>query len=276
MCCNSLITGAHIGFAGAIWTSRPHLQVLAPMLPLFHHATDVNMRMQIARHLGATKKAVLALKSYYAELSKLARQPTPNPLFPHPQEYLCLESFTPRTFTYLSQLQPDKLLFKAIANTNTNADGNKLCIKFVNRYSKEAHLMCSWLGFAPTLRGFQPIPGGWYMVVMDYLDDAYHNLTYSRTMASFEPVIRDAVTKLHQAGFVHGDIRDINIMVKEGSSGIMLVDFDWAGVIGEVRYPMNVENRAIRRPAGAEDGELIMAEHDIMMVDFMFEFAGRS
>jgi tRNA A-37 threonylcarbamoyl transferase component Bud32 len=42
---------------------------------------------------------------------------------------------------------------------------------------------------------------------------------------------------LHQAGYVQGDIRDANIMVrKDGSLGFMLIDFDWAGeIIGKLK-----------------------------------------
>jgi tRNA A-37 threonylcarbamoyl transferase component Bud32 len=132
--------------------------------------------------------------------------------------------------------------------------------------------MCSSLGFAPALRGFEVIPGGWYIVVMDFIDDEYHDLKDSPAKGSFETEVREKVTSLHQAGFVHGDIRSTNIMVKtNGSPGIMLVDFDWAGVIGEVRYPMNVNNVDIKRPDGAHDNELVMAQHDMLMIDFMFE-----
>ncbi|KIJ63840.1 hypothetical protein HYDPIDRAFT_67875, partial [Hydnomerulius pinastri MD-312] len=53
--------------------------------------------------------------------------------------------------------------------------------------------------------------------------------------------IRATLTRLHQKGYVHGDVRDTNIMVSRSNKAkFMLVDFDWAGKIGEVRYPMNV------------------------------------
>lgn len=110
------------------------------------------------------------------------------------------------------------------------------------------------------------------MVVMDFIDDGvYCDLEDSPNKASFESEVRNKVTSLHQAGFVHGDIRTTNIMVKKnGSPGIMLVDFDWAGEIKKVRYPMNVNFVDIKRPSGARDNELIMAEHDVKMIDFMF------
>ena len=47
--------------------------------------------------------------------------------------------------------------------------------------------------------------------------------------ASFESEVRERVTSLHKVGFVHGDIRSANIIVKKDDSpGIMLIDFEFA------------------------------------------------
>ena len=52
----------------------------------------------------------------------------------------------------------------------------------------------------------------------------------------------------------------------------MLVDFDWVGKIGEVCYPINVNtDPALGRPAGAYDGEVIKADHDMDMLREIFE-----
>ena len=84
--------GAHIGFAGAVWTDRPHLQVLSPVLPLFYHATDVNMRMRAARYFGAAKKAIGALRHYYehelAALNTFGSSTYAGTTFPHPNKYI--------------------------------------------------------------------------------------------------------------------------------------------------------------------------------------------
>jgi len=110
------------------------------------------------------------------------------------------------------------------------------------------------------------------MVIMDFIGDEYHDLEDSPVKAIFEPEVRETLTRLHQEGFVHGDIRTTNIMVKKGVSlGIMLVDLDWAGKIGEVQYPMNVNDVDIRRPDGAYDNQFILPQHDMTMIDFMFE-----
>lgn len=70
---------------------------------------------------------------------------------------------------------------------------------------------------------------------------------------------------------MHGDIRATNIMVKRnGASGIMSIDSDWADPIGDVRYPMSVNTAEVMWPSGAYDGELITAEHDMIMVHCIF------
>lgn len=61
-------------------------------------------------------------------------------------------------------------------------------------------------------------------------------------------------------------------MVKRnGSPGFKLMDFDWSEAIGEIRFPMNVfRGNRLWRPDGAEDGRLILAEHDIQMLHAIF------
>lgn len=113
------------------------------------------------------------------------------------------------------------------------------------------------------------------MVVMDQIDDSFVTLCNSKAGLSVDlrDLVLEKTARLHQAGYVHGDLRDTNLMVREnGQSGFMLMDFDWAGKIGEVCYPMNVNtDPELGRPAGAYDGELIRADHDIHMLQNIFE-----
>jgi len=47
--------------------------------------------------------------------------------------------------------------------------------------------------------------------------------------------VKEALALFHKDGYVHGDLRETNIMVKrdrvdsEGLGDIILIDFDWAG-----------------------------------------------
>jgi serine/threonine protein kinase len=80
---------------------------------------------------------------------------------------------------------------------------------------------------------------------------------------------------LHNARMVHGNIRDTNLLVRvDGTFGIKILDFDLAGHVGVVRYPINVNRVGIQRSMTASDGELVMAEHDLEMLDFMILSAG--
>lgn len=116
------------------------------------------------------------------------------------------------------------------------------------------------------LRGFDYLDGGWNMVVMDVVSNDFSEFGY-QTPALFGQMA-DRLVRLHQA---HGDVRDVNIMVMQDGSGFMLLDFDWAGKIGEAKYPMNVyAGPDLWRPEGACDGELIKAEHDLQMMNALF------
>jgi hypothetical protein len=266
--------GAHIGFAGAAFTDRPNLQVLTPPIPLFFHNSDTKLRMTAARHLGALKKAIDRLGSYYEAVIRQTDTVSDH-MFPHPTQYFSLQDHTERKFAYVldPNIPPisEKLIF--FGKTDKNED---ICIKFVRSYSKDVHLRLALMGCAPVLRGFETIPGGWFMVVMDMLDGSYQRFDLLLPGPELYESVMETVVSLHQKGFVHGDLRDTNIWVngncnERSPSAFMLVDFDWSGVIGQVRYPMNMYvGPDLRRPGGAFDGELILAEHDVAMVDIMF------
>ena len=49
--------------------------------------------------------------------------------------------------------------------------------------------------------------------------------------------VRRALDPLHNAGLVFGDVRSPNVKVNITTGKVKLIDFDWAGVEGQVRYP---------------------------------------
>jgi serine/threonine protein kinase len=281
-----LLLGASFGFAGLATTDRPHLDMLGPILPLFYHRHDIDMRATVARFFGAYKNAARSLEEYYTvELPRIRGLFTqPNPLFPYKNSYMPLaDKSTLQYFEYTRSLCADdhsRLIFYGKTVGHPEA-GKLLCIKFVRRYSKAAHECCASQGYAPTLYGFEELAGGWYMVVMEELDQKryslYCNICSNPTTISneYHQQIRDALSKcihhLHNSGMVHGDIRDNNLLIcTDDTPDIKLIDFDWAGEVNVVRYPMNVNHIGIRRPDTAYDGELVKKEHDLDMIDYMF------
>jgi len=65
-------------------------------------------------------------------------------------------------------MDDSKLLFSA-----ETADDEKICIKFVRHYSKDVRPFCASKGFALTSKGFEDLPGGWHMVVMEMIGEDY-------------------------------------------------------------------------------------------------------
>jgi hypothetical protein len=51
----------------------------------------------------------------------------------------------------------------------------------------------------------------------------------------------------------------------------MVVDFDWAGPIGQTYYPMYLNRCDIERPDGAHDGMVIETQHDMDMLSYIFD-----
>jgi hypothetical protein len=266
--CNALTNstiGSLIGFAGAVTAGKPQFEVLTPLFDLATNQHDALALQPVARALGAVRAGLKSLEEYYAE-----PRLSPNPAFPSRNYYKSRDG-TRVDFDYEERLDDDKLLFRIL----TKQSKQSLVLKFTQKYSEEAHAHCASHGIAPELHAVERLGGGWMMVVMEYLD----NTTYTALRALRGPKddlyikVTNAVAVLHQGNFVHGDIRDVNVMTRVLETGvriIKLVDFDWAGPDGVACYPANVNHEGIRRPKDAKDGKLVTKEHDRIMVEFLF------
>ncbi|EGN97471.1 hypothetical protein SERLA73DRAFT_124167 [Serpula lacrymans var. lacrymans S7.3] len=261
------IFGPYMVFAGAAWNLRPTVQILSTPIAFHFHSTDIHNRLTVARHMAAFRKAAERLNEYYENLTEtpvLTSAPVPPHMFAYPTSYISLHSNTLKHFWYVIELDSDKLVF-----SGTEDEGDHICIKFVQTYSCDVHNHFASLGCAPALRGFEKIAGGWFMVVMDMLPDDFEMLS-ARTGRLPLSVFTDISAKLeslHEAGYVHGDIRDTNIMVsKTDKTRFMIIDFDWAGSIEEARYPACVNYMDIVRPQEARDGKKILRDHDNFML----------
>jgi len=260
---------------------RPAVQILSTPLAFNYHSTDTDNQIAAARHMSAFRKAVQSLKQYYEVLAVngLSNTLSHPSLFPYPTSYVSLADGSKKIFCYRERVKDDhKLLFfgTPVEDSGTEVP---ICIKFVRRYSREAHWCCAQLGFAPALRGFEQTAGGWFMVVMDELVGykPLDDLTDRLPKSAFEE-IRKQLVQLHGDGFVHGDVRDANFMVRKGAGMVvqfMIIDFDWAGEIKVVCYPPYVNRNDIDRPDGARDGEPILAAHDHWMLDDIVRKKGR-
>jgi hypothetical protein len=141
-------------------------------------------------------------------------------------------------FDYVTQLCDDKLLFEV-----KSREGHQLLVKFTEaKYGLDAHRFLANKRFAPQVFGFEKVSGEWKMIVMEYMRD----YTCLGELPAGIPIpgavydaIMNAVQILHNAGYVHGDLRRANILYRENRAGadIALVDFDWAAKVEEAVYP---------------------------------------
>ena len=262
-------------FSGTVVTDRVLLETLTPTFPLHANVHESEIGLQAARAFRAFRLACADLKAYYYELSgRVSGRNRPEAsrlLFPYQDHYTARDGELVE-FDYLERLDATKLIFTA-----RNSKGDKLFIKFTRRYSEGAHQYCSGGGIAPDLYAIEKLPGGWVMVVMEFLGDEFILLSSSNVERDVLKVgLKAAVDILHQGNFVHGDIRDSNVMLKvnwdmtKGSGNVKLVDFDWADQVGKAGYPPNVNHEGIQRPVDARDGKPMTKEHDLQMLGYIF------
>jgi hypothetical protein len=193
--------------------------------------------------------------------------------FPYLNTFRPLDSDSQRIhFTYASALFPNTGYLLFVANTTAKGYGS-LLVKFCRQYGKDAHLRCGELGIAPKLVGFENLPDGWCAVVMEHLPLSFKMLSMltSEATLKLKGRVMDAVQRMHNAGFVHGDLRDINILVDvtANNNDVKIVDWDWAGCPGSVEYPISI-NPEVPRAAAVRGGMTIEIAHDMETVGMIF------
>ena len=84
---------------------------------------------------------------------------------------------------------------------------------------------------------------------------------------TIEQQLRNILSFMRGKEYVHGDLREPNILVS-GKSEIKLkiVDFNWAGKAGEVEYPLYL-NRTVFK--SIKPGQKILMKHDSARVDYI-------
>jgi serine/threonine protein kinase len=280
--------GTCIGIGGTIFTSKFQTDMLVPVIPLFWHPTDLPMQAMAARTFGALKIAIKTLEDLYSTSTPMLTSVDLNLGCPYPRQYIDVSGVCQAFLYEKVQDLRHRLIFYG-----TTENGMRICIKFVKKYSPEAHRFCALHGHAPELLAYERLPGGWGMVVMDVLeircddDDAFLPRTersYQRfsqmsvqDLQALAKAVTDFIHELHAHGYVHGDLRDVNLFARPGqdttaTSDFTILDFEWAGRIDsdETCYPMYINREDIRRPLGAQDGMKIEVEHDLKMLRYLF------
>jgi len=156
-------------------------------------------------------------------------------------------------------------------------DGTKHIVKFSNTYGYNAHIFCAEHQIAPKIIHYSNINSGYKFIVMEYLDE--YETIYSlfsevnrKELKEIKKAVEIAMGLLHDNNFVHGDFRLNNILAKkvEGKWIIKIIDFEWAGVEGEVKYPYVTMNPRIKWHNEVKPGSLIRKLHDVHLLNQNF------
>ncbi|KAG8892664.1 hypothetical protein FRB99_002548 [Tulasnella sp. 403] len=166
-------------------------------------------------------------------------------------------------------------------------------VKLVNHsYGEDVHKLLASHSLAPVLHGTKCIEGAPAVIVMEYLQPpsgtsgwvTIHDFARSQGARLHKVAIREGINNildmLQKNEMFHGDLRANNVMLKVDSAGapcktevgggacLKVIDFDWAGGSGEVRYPIQ-RNEKITWPAAR--GEPIAMGYDCQQVDLWWE-----
>jgi hypothetical protein len=168
----------------------------------------------LARILVSLRNGVVRLKNYYGNLPTVVELVSPH--------YCSFEAgsdtFSLSEFKSLEEYfypSVSKLVFFAKMNEKQN-----VFVKFVRnvRYPIEFHQFCAEKGFGPCLHGTKISPcGRWTMVVMEALDgfENAYNCRDPDTSITIQSRVTSFVIEMHLHGFVHGDLRTVNIMYRK-------------------------------------------------------------
>jgi len=216
----------------------------------------------------ALKEGVQALQKEFEE--EMKRKPQGIRHFPWIQEVKKPKSVDKITFQYDGYLDKDmnkRFLFVAhVVGTE-----RKLLVKFENRpYPVELHLKLEEKGFAPELLGYESFDPWWHVVVMEHLgnnEEAQH-LDEVDITDEIRAKVEAGVKTIHEAGFVHGDLRGPNILVK--GDNIYILDLEWAEKETKAVYPFDLNPEVFgeaHEEQGIKPGAVIKKEHDWWMVN---------
>lgn len=242
---------------------------------------DVERRVEyVAKVLYALRTAIRNLKDWY-KCQRFDR-PVPSCLAPtfapdHSLDGLTIQDRLdyPGRVDGKGRADVRRALFRGTLRRGTDDVPVRVVVKFCFRYGKQVHAALAARKRAPALYFCAPLLCGVTMVVMQHVENGEIAQTkYDRTTLP-ETVMKDiadALETLRSRGFVHGDVRRPNIVVFEdaGEPHAMLLDFDWAGVDGQVFYPARLNTTGmIEWARGVAPKEPIKTEHDIEMMELL-------
>ncbi|KAH8999519.1 hypothetical protein EDB92DRAFT_1941159 [Lactarius akahatsu] len=277
------VVGPYVTFYGVIFLGRSQWRLvpLTPTLSCVESACEGNDRMALYAAFSGAFSLLRHIdedaQRYRLELPTL---PHADRRFPYVSE---LPKYPPSAenaeneilrFRILRYLFPDTPPYRQLYIAKTlNGPEREIVVKFTRRYSIELHAFCANRERAPSILGFGQVPGGWFVVAMDYISEAVfpsHSTDLPRLRDQWTHDLRTLVDSFHEQGLVHGDLRQPN-MICHGER-IMLIDFDWGGRVGEASYPHARLNPQLTIGRQSVGGEITKNDDDRILQQTLQEF----
>ena len=225
---------------------------------------DTDEELKLARVLHALYRAIPSLKEYYGQTRTNSCQPYYN--FNGAVQYIKKINNNVWEAVYTTDAEPPR----------------GVIVKFTKQYSCPVHNCLSEYGMAPRLIATEDLPGGWKVILMDKIEGkTLHNIYFEKRspatvqQEAIKSQLKSMLSQIMKPkNYVHGDLRLPNVMLKDNEISStnptpLILDFDWAGVQGEVVYPPHLNPEA-HFPPGVQPYAMITSVHDEEMVECMF------
>lgn len=224
----------------------------APVSLLYVRRDPIHGVRSVAKVLQAIDNAIPRLKEYYCEgnIDKSSKGPY----------------YKTNEFEYINHFE-QPWMFKAQRLASSAKEGPEyVVIKFVrSNYGYDPHELLAAKNFTPIkLFHYDLLSGEWIAVVMEFVKGRMS--PEDKKNQKVQSQLQNAVKLLHDSGYVHGDLRCQNIIVRDDDS-ICIVDFDWAGLFGSARYPVELcKVMPGQWHDGVECGGIIHPKHDLFQI----------
>ncbi|KAI9511687.1 protein kinase subdomain-containing protein PKL/ccin9 [Russula earlei] len=155
-------------------------------------------------------------------------------------------------------LHHDTQDYRHLYIAKTPDENIEIIVKFSRRYSIELHELCAHRRHAPKILGFQELPGGWFAIAMEYISSPV-SPSSSQDLEGLCDELWKLMEDFHDRGFVHGDLREPNILYD--GERMILLDFDWGGKVGDAMYPTGLLTNELT-DGRAEDADSTISKDD--------------
>ncbi|KAI9455722.1 hypothetical protein HD554DRAFT_264198 [Boletus coccyginus] len=265
-CLGLTIVGHYVTFYAVIYFKEWRVVALTPGLSCIRASGDGDDR--IALYNAFTAASVLLAHIHDRASMEMACGPTlhiqesrrelppisslKSPFSDTRIEFEILEPFPGTVF-------PGRHLYTA---KRTGGDyKEEIVVKFTRRYSDELHIFCAEQGRAPALLGFERFPGGFFGIAMELVQIVS---PHDEKRGELGTQLKALVASFHGEGLVHGDLRSPNIVCND--QGVVVIDFDWGGKLGEASYPISQLNPDLTEGRDSTDLK-ITKEDDIRVLN---------